>query len=577
MLPSAYEFQSAVSDFREARRQAALQEIMARLQGKSIELLSYEDVYSKLRPIGRSERGLREIPLDAIVGSVGRYSEFTRTFLPRVDRDEQRWAKVKAAVDAQSIDALPPIEVYQIGEAYFVKDGNHRVSVARQAGLDSIHAHVIEVRTRVPLDPEVKPDDLIVKAEQAAFLEYTRLDESRPGCDLSASVPGQYARLEAHIEAHRYLAEEAQACELPLEEAAAAWYDEVYLPVARAIREQGILRYFPGRTETDLYVWITDNCLELQRALGWQVKPEEAVSRLAAQIKRRPEAEPRALELDATLPELALNRRPSGTWRQEKLIDRYSDRLFPDILVPISGKAHGWHALDQAIQLARRENATLRGMHVVSDGAEKRGDAARAIQAEFKQRCREAGAPGRLGVDTGSVAEQICRRAVMADVVGLDLDHPPASHPLGRLGSKFMTIMRQVARPVLAVPREASPLSHALLAYDDSGKAREALFIAAYLAERWHIQLTLLSVTDDGAASEPLDYARRYLEMHEVQAEYLHTGGQVAAQILKTATERDANVLIMGGYGAQPIRQVVLGGSVEQVLRESPWPVLVCR
>ena len=202
--------QSAISDFQRARQRAALQSILVRLTGKSAELLSYDAVVKKLRMIGSADRGLREIPLDAIVGSVGRYTDFTRTFLPRHDSDAQRWARVRAAMADQTIDALPPIEVYQIGAAYFVKDGNHRVSIARRAGYLVLHAYVTEVRTRVPLTPDVQPDELIIKAEQAAFLEYTHLDELRSGADVSVSVPGQYARLENHIEAYRYVKEGEQ-------------------------------------------------------------------------------------------------------------------------------------------------------------------------------------------------------------------------------------------------------------------------------------------------------------------------------------------------------------------------------
>jgi len=117
---------SAQRDFHEARRRAGLEAIMARLTGKSIDLFAYEEVRQKLKAKGSIPRGLQDIPLDAIVGSVGRYGDFTRSFLPRRDSDEQRWARVKAQVT--DMQGLPPIEVYQIGEVYFVRDGNHRVS-----------------------------------------------------------------------------------------------------------------------------------------------------------------------------------------------------------------------------------------------------------------------------------------------------------------------------------------------------------------------------------------------------------------------------------------------------------------
>ena len=145
----------AVQDFRQARKQAAVQQLLAHLTGKSAELLAYDDVRQQLRETGTIERGLQEIPLDAIVGSVGRYDDFTRDFMPKKDSDQERWARVKTAV--LDMSGMAPIDVYQIGEAYFVRDGNHRVSVARRLGTGTISAHVTEVKTKVPLAVDDDP------------------------------------------------------------------------------------------------------------------------------------------------------------------------------------------------------------------------------------------------------------------------------------------------------------------------------------------------------------------------------------------------------------------------------------
>src|SRR5262245_33333619 len=130
----------ALNDFHRARQQAALQEITARLTGRPASLMSYEEVYRHLHASGRSDRGLEDVPLDSIVGSVGRYSDFTRSFLPRRENDEERWARVMARATEAGLDAMPPIELYRIGEAHFVLDGNHRVSVARQLGVATVRA-----------------------------------------------------------------------------------------------------------------------------------------------------------------------------------------------------------------------------------------------------------------------------------------------------------------------------------------------------------------------------------------------------------------------------------------------------
>ena len=142
MQPDQYKFQMAIRDFQSARQKAGIQEVLARVTGKSNQLLSYDDVAKKLRLQNRTERGIQNIPLNAIVGSVGRYTDFTRTFLPLQDSDRDRWARVKSAMEGNL--GLPPIEVYKVGEVYFVVDGNHRVSVAREQGQEFIDADVRE-------------------------------------------------------------------------------------------------------------------------------------------------------------------------------------------------------------------------------------------------------------------------------------------------------------------------------------------------------------------------------------------------------------------------------------------------
>jgi hypothetical protein len=276
---------SANEDFRRARSQAALEEIMARLTGRSAALLCYEDVRQNLRATTSTSRGLQDIPIDAIVGSVGRCTDFTRSFLPRKDSDRARWAKVELAMT--DLKGMPPIEVYQIDQIYFVVDGNHRVSIARQFGSVYIQAYVTAVKTKLSLSPDDQPDDLIVKAEYAEFLERTHLDELRPDGDLSVSVPGQYRELEEHIAAHRYLMEVEEGGEIPYELAVADWYDTVYLPVVHIIREKDILRDFPHRTETDLYVWIARHQAELAQEQDEEIRPEAAAEDLVERFSPR--------------------------------------------------------------------------------------------------------------------------------------------------------------------------------------------------------------------------------------------------------------------------------------------------
>ncbi len=562
---------------------------MASLTGKSAALLSYDEVKEKLKASGGSARGLQEIPLAAIVGSVGRYTDFTRSFLPRHDSDAQRWAGVQLA--ATGLVGLPPIDVYQIGDVYFVLDGNHRVSVARGLGATHIEAYVTEVHSKVPLTPEVRPDDLIIKARYADFLERTHLDELRPGADLAVTVPGQYRVLEKQIELRRERMAEEQQRKVPVDEAVADWYDHIYLPVVEVIREQGILQDFPGRTETDLYGWVSEHRESLEQELGWQLKPEAVLANLATQLSPRPErviARVGGRLLDAVTPDSLEAGPAAGRWRKEWVEPRRGDRLFSDILVALDGEAGGWLALEVALQVARREDGRLLGLHVVASDALKETQPVQALQAEFQQRCQAAQVPGEFAVEAGPIARKICERAWWADLVTVSLTHPPASQLLAKLGPGFHTLVRRSARPILAVPTfsdpasraeaEAKRLERALLAYDGSPKAQEALFVAAYLAGSWQIPLVVITVMDKNrTAPEALEQAKTYLTARSVSATYVTESGPVAEAILQTAAARQSDLLIMGGYGPSPMLEVVLGSSVDQILRQARQPLLICR
>lgn len=568
----------AVQDFRVARRRAAMERIMADLKGRSADLLSFEEVRQKLK-VGAGRRVFfKEIPLDAIVGSVGRYTDFTRSFLPRLDSDAHRWARVQKAVT--DLRGLPPIEVYQIGQVYFVQDGNHRVSVARQLGSTYIEAYVTEVQTRVPLSPDVQPDDLILKAEYAEFLENTDLDLLRPDADLTVTSPGRYRLLEEHIKVHRHFMGLEQEREIPFGEAVGHWYDQVYMPVVQVIREQGILHDFPERTETDLYLWVSEHRSDLEEALGWNIEIGDAAADLAARFGSRSQGLVSRLGeriLDAVSADGMDDDLPPEQRRSEPSVARLEDRLFADILVPVSGEQVGWHALDQALEVARHEGVGLRGLHVVPSEAQKESDDARAIQEEFERRCQVAGISGSLIVEAGKVTRSITDRASWNDLVVVNLAYPPAPQPVAKLSSGFRSLIRHCPRPILAAPRTCSPLSKALLAYDGSPKAKEALFVATYVAGRWHIPLDVVSVSEGSrVAPTVLEEVQKYLEAHAVPATLLPESGPVADVILDTAEAQSCDLILIGGYGHSPVIEVVLGSVVDQVLRSSQWPVLIC-
>jgi len=277
-------YQGALRDFQDARRRAALQDLKARLTGESGNLLNYDEVAQMLHAEGTTRRGLQDVPLDAVVGSVGRYGDFTRTFLPRRDRDQDRWAKIKIRALYQG--GFPPVELYKLGDAYFVLDGNHRVSVLRQQGATTVQAYVTEVQTKVPLLLDDSPDALIIKARLTEFLERTSLDQSRPDTEFMVTAPGQYRVLEKQIEIHQRCLTKADG-DVSFQEAAADWHDAIFLPTVAAIENFGLLAEFPERTATDLFAWVVVHRQDVADEIGWKISPTAAAEDLAARFSRR--------------------------------------------------------------------------------------------------------------------------------------------------------------------------------------------------------------------------------------------------------------------------------------------------
>jgi len=234
-------------------------------------------------PKAQHRIGIRKIRLASIVGSVERCGHYTRGFLPLNDSDQQRWIGIKTAL--RQSKPLPPIRVFQVGEGYFVADGNHRVSVLRQQGLTHIEAYVVEIQTKVPLSPEDQSHELRLKGEYGRFLEHTSLDEIRPEAHLRLTVPGRYEAFQAQIEAHRAFMALDQRREVATAAGAADWYDTIYQPVVKQIRDRDLLQDFPGWTEADLYLALCEHQIALEEAVGQQIELQSAAADLARQIR----------------------------------------------------------------------------------------------------------------------------------------------------------------------------------------------------------------------------------------------------------------------------------------------------
>jgi hypothetical protein len=260
--------------FEEAHRRALVSGLIATLRRQPNEMLSFAEVRTRLNVRGQRYLGLQVVPLANIVGSEGRYEDFDRSFLPRSRATKGRWMSISNALQHQA--QLPPVELFKIGDIYFVRDGNHRVSAARTQGQEYIDAVVTELVVDVPLDPDISFRDLILKEEYSDFLEWTDLHSLRPDERIEFSEPGGYLDLVRHINAHRYYMGLGREAPVERDEAVADWYDSVYVPVVRAIREQGALEHFPGRTEADLYRWIMDHRWYMREHSGVDPGPEQA-------------------------------------------------------------------------------------------------------------------------------------------------------------------------------------------------------------------------------------------------------------------------------------------------------------
>jgi hypothetical protein len=132
----------AEADFSHARRRAFFGRIAARLRRECSRLLAFDEIGEGHLAHNKRRLGLRDVEVSKVVGSMGRHEDFDRTFMPTKASLAERWKRVDLAFH-RGLD-LPPVRLYKIGDSYFVEDGNHRVSVARYQGIETIEADVTE-------------------------------------------------------------------------------------------------------------------------------------------------------------------------------------------------------------------------------------------------------------------------------------------------------------------------------------------------------------------------------------------------------------------------------------------------
>jgi hypothetical protein len=274
----------AQEDFGKVRKKEILNRILSLLKAQKDEMLSLGDVRSLLRPDSEHYQGMKAVPIAKIVGSEGRYRDFNSAFLPRHDKLMSRWTRVDVA-HYRNV-TLPPIKIFEIGGVYFVRDGNHRVSVAKAKGAEFIDAEVISLSSEIEIDPGMNREELkkaVIEFEKTRFFEETRLCGLRSDCRLEFTEVGRYDEILEHIREHKWYINMKKEDEIPLSDAVVSWYDNVYMPIVRIIREEKLLSRFPQTTESDLYVFIGKHWSELGKRYGPLFTLEEAAEDLSLQ------------------------------------------------------------------------------------------------------------------------------------------------------------------------------------------------------------------------------------------------------------------------------------------------------
>jgi nucleotide-binding universal stress UspA family protein len=350
-----------------------------------------------------------------------------------------------------------------------------------------------------------------------------------------------------------------QQQEIPFNEAAVYWYETIYLPAIELIHSSGLLRLFPRRSEADLYLWIAQHQAELAEELGLVVSSENVVMGLTASASEAPKA---------------------GAWFAGQSSTRRAQSRF-DVLVPVSGEEIGWNTLKQALVIAAREPVRLHGLHVIASASQVAAAGSEAVKRRFEDSCRDAGLDGKLVIAAGDVAKEFKRRARWTDLIVINLAHPSGVGALDKLRPGFRSLVRQTAWPMLVAPSHTSSLERPLLAFDGSRASVRALCLLIYLAGRWQLPVTVVTVTEPGRVSSDVQrLPKDYLHAHGIARDrmtFVEEEGPVGPAILRAVELHECDCIVMGNFSRRGIGDLVVDSALDVVLRSSWWPILVCR
>lgn len=256
-------------DFSKARHKALFNEVQHFLNPDEATLISLSDIKKLLKPENEVYKGMQVVPVKLIVGSEGRYNDFDNRFFPKSLHLKERWEHIDMA-HINDIP-LPPISLYELGGVYFVRDGNHRVSVAKTKGIEFIDADVVSLQSEIKLRPGdsfKKMTKQVINYEKRVFYMETGFGDVTDYWNLDFSVPGQYDVIYNHILTHKYYINMNQTEEISMDKAMLSWFMGVYLPVIKIIDKYNIMKYFRTRTKSDLYVWMIKYWDEIKNKFG---------------------------------------------------------------------------------------------------------------------------------------------------------------------------------------------------------------------------------------------------------------------------------------------------------------------
>ena len=292
-MSSGFPGPDAQNDFSRARRARLLTEIARRLRREPDDvglILPFEEVVDALGRTGQSDLGLKVVPLDAIVGTVDRNVDFDRGFLPTSPRLRSRWERINAA--QRRGETMPPVSLYKVGDLYFVRDGHHRVSVAKAFGRKDIDAYVTEVTTRVPLGLDTRLPDLPIKDHERLFRERVPLPpEARRRIELTD--PWDFGELAEAVEAWGFRAMQERRTFMDRRQVAATWFQEEFEPVTEMLRAGELVR--DDETETEAYMRLAGDRYRVLRTHDWSDAVLDDLRHADLKARRRKRLPPRRL------------------------------------------------------------------------------------------------------------------------------------------------------------------------------------------------------------------------------------------------------------------------------------------